>query len=114
MGTIATVIITIILTLLVCLISIFVFYLLDEPDALVCEEGEEEYNVFSEAVKTFGKNAQIIVAIEELSELINELSKCLNDKNKRGLEGITDEMSDVFIMLNQLLIVFNNKKYIMF
>lgn len=57
------------------------------------------------AIELYGKDMQLTVAIEELSELIKEICK-----NKRGADNranIIDEMADCYIMLEQLEIIFN-------
>lgn len=59
-----------------------------------------------QAVKSFGKTPQMIVAIEELSELIKELTKNLRGKDNVG--DISEEMADVNIMLRQLEVIFDN------
>lgn len=66
----------------------------------------EEYIIEQKAVKTYGKMSQLIVAIEELSELIKELTKCLRCED--NVDHISEEMADVYIMLDQLRIMFNN------
>lgn len=56
------------------------------------------------AIATYGKDMQLNVAIEELSELIKEICK-----NKRGADNrkaIIEEMADCCIMLAQLEIIF--------
>lgn len=67
---------------------------------------EQQHSVLACAVETFGADAQLNVAIEELSELIKELCKY-----KRG-EGkeihIAEEMADVKIILEELEIIFRN------
>ena len=57
------------------------------------------------AIETYGKDLQLNVAVEELSELIKEICK-----NKRGADNrasIIDEMADCYIMLEQLEIIFD-------
>ncbi len=57
------------------------------------------------AIETYGKDMQLTVAVEELSELIKEICK-----NKRGADNranIIDEMADCYIMLEQLEIIFD-------
>ena len=57
------------------------------------------------AIETFGKEAQLIMAMEEMSELIQALSK-----NMRGAENtdiIAEEIADVEIMILQLIEIFN-------
>ena len=58
--------------------------------------------LYKKATGKWGSTAQKIVAIEEFSELINEVSKLLNKKNKRGMLGLVDEIADCRIMLEQL------------
>lgn len=54
------------------------------------------------------KDKQLIVAIEELSELQKELCKSLRGKTNK--ENITEEIADVLIMIKQLQIYFNIDK----
>lgn len=61
--------------------------------------------VLERAIKTYGKDMQLTVAVEELSELIKEICK-----NKRGADNrkyIIEEMADCYIMLEQLAIIFD-------
>lgn len=52
------------------------------------------------AVNNFGENAQMIVAIEECSELQKEITKII--RNKGNLENLAEEIADVEIMIEQL------------
>jgi transcriptional regulator with XRE-family HTH domain len=62
-----------------------------------------EYNIYEEAVETFGINSRIDLCIEEMSELTQALCKY-----KRGLlHNVEEEMVDVGIMLEQLKLIFN-------
>ncbi len=62
--------------------------------------------VYRNAIMTYGEIAQIDVAIEEMAELIQALSKY-----KRGKEhNVEEEIADVSIMLEQLKIIFDNRK----
>jgi len=65
-----------------------------------------EYLVEHEAIETYGCQSQMIVAIEELSELQKELTKHLRGEN--NVDHISEEMADVYIMLEQLSIMFKN------
>ena len=61
-------------------------------------------DILKKAIETYGKDMQLTVAIEELSELIKEICK-----NKRGADNrkaIIEEMADCYIMLEQLAIIF--------
>ena len=64
-------------------------------------------NITKYAVKTYGNNHQITVAIEELSELTKELCKYIRYAN--NIDNISEEIADVYIMLEQLLIIFDNE-----
>lgn len=64
-------------------------------------------DIYSMAIEKYGKTSQCIIAMEEMSELIKELSK-----NYRGCDNITsvsEEMADVEIMFEQLKLIFNNR-----
>lgn len=59
-----------------------------------------------QAVQKYGKEKQIVVAIEELAELSKELCKELRGMGNQ--EHIAEEMADVKIMLEELDIIFGN------
>lgn len=63
--------------------------------------------IFREIIKKCGKEAQIIVAIEELAELQQQLTKYLRGKDNK--KSITEEMADVGVMLRQLELIFDNE-----
>ena len=63
---------------------------------------------YKKLIEKFGSKNQIIVAIEELSELQKELCKYLRDKI--NIRNISEEMADVEIMLEQLKLIFENEK----
>ena len=56
------------------------------------------------AIETYGKDMQLNVAIEELSELIKEI--CKNKRGRDNIDNIIEEMADCYIMLQQLMIIF--------
>lgn len=57
------------------------------------------------AIETYGKDMQLNVAIEELSELIKEICKSKRGNDNR--KNIIEEMADCYIMLEQLAIIFD-------
>lgn len=59
------------------------------------------------AIKMYGKDMQLNVAIEEFSELIKEI--CKNKRGRYNIENIIEEMADCYIMLEQLAIIFDIK-----
>ena len=66
---------------------------------------KRQYEVLEKAVETWGEVAQTDMMIEEMAELTKAL---LN--NRRGRESnISEEMTDVYIMLKQLEIIFENE-----
>ena len=59
---------------------------------------------FKELINKYGKQ-QLVVAIEELSELQKEICKSLRDKT--SLSNLCEEIADVYIMLAQLKIFYD-------
>jgi NTP pyrophosphatase (non-canonical NTP hydrolase) len=58
--------------------------------------------IFKATTAKWGVKHQINAAIEELAELIVELSKELTNKNNGEIHNIIDEIADVKIMIAQL------------
>lgn len=67
---------------------------------------DREIAILEGAIKKWGYRLQVIVAIEELSELQKELTKWLRGKSTN--DGLMEEMADVSIMLNQLQLIFGD------
>lgn len=66
---------------------------------------EERATVYADALATFGTGMQLIVALEEMSELQKEITKALRgDLNPRHL---AEEVADATIMLEQVRQMFN-------
>lgn len=63
----------------------------------------ETKNVLREVIARNGSMLQMIVAMEELSELQKEISKSIRGYENR--DAVIEEMSDVYIMLMQLEII---------
>lgn len=64
-----------------------------------------EQTIMQQAYEHYGKQTQIIVCIEELSELTKELTKHLRD-SETSLNGITEEVADVSIVLDEIKMIF--------
>lgn len=62
-------------------------------------------NILQSAINIYGEQPQMIVAMEEMAELIKELSK--NIRGENNLENISEEIADVEIMIEQLKLIFN-------
>lgn len=60
------------------------------------------------ALETFGKELQMTMAIEEMSEPTKEL--CKNSRGQENTPHIAEEIADVEIMLQQLVILFDCKE----
>lgn len=75
---------------------------------------EREGRILEAAIDTWGSEMQIVVAIEEMSELTKALTKYIraNDLATDDIVGIAanirEEMADVGIMLNQLSLIFGD------
>lgn len=67
-------------------------------------------DVIAEAIQTYGEEMQILVAIEELSELQKALTKWLRYRSAEALENISEEMADVVICLKELELMFDNRQ----
>ena len=63
--------------------------------------------IFEQAIEAYGKDMQLNVAVEELSELIKEICKSKRGSDNR--DNIIEEMADCYIMLEQLEIIFDLK-----
>ena len=68
-------------------------------------------NIYKRALKTWGKEPQMLQVIEEMSELIKEILKNVNRK-KDNLAEIIEETADVEIMLNQLKCCYDIEKQV--
>ena len=64
-------------------------------------------DTYSMAVRAYGKKSQLVMAMEEMSELTKELSK--NMRGAKNISSISEEIADVEIMLEQLKIIFSNR-----
>ena len=64
------------------------------------------------AIDTYGKNAQVDMAIEEMSELTKALCKERRSAENRAdhsaaISNVLEEIADVEIMLRQMIIIFD-------
>lgn len=86
-------------------------------DALIPEIMPEGLQTIDRAIGTYGKDAQLTKAVEEMSELTKALCKLKECKRKHDTpfnretqevySNIEEEIADVFIMLVQLFAIFN-------
>lgn len=66
---------------------------------------EERRRIYLNALATWGDHAQMIVAIEELSECQKEICKIL--RGGENFPHLAEEIADATIMLEQLRLIFN-------
>lgn len=64
-----------------------------------------ETDPYAVILQAFDWHSQIVMAIEEMSELTKELTKALRGYSRRG--NVIEEIADVEIMLAQLKVVFS-------
>ncbi|MDR2535222.1 MAG: hypothetical protein LBD29_04215 [Treponema sp.] len=67
---------------------------------------EEYRSALREAFDTWGKDSQVMMALEEMAELSKELLKNINRK-KNNKKNITEELADVYVTLESLKIIYN-------
>lgn len=79
---------------------------------------EEQKKELEKFITFYGKDSRIDIAIEEMSELTKAL--CKERRYRANLnaynavyENMTDEMADVYIMLEQLMMVFGNENEVL-
>ena len=66
---------------------------------------EDRAKIYADAADTFGNNLQIVVALEELSEVQKELCKAL--RGNLNVLHLAEEVADATIMLEQIRQMFN-------
>lgn len=66
---------------------------------------EERTKVYTDALDTFGLGMQLIVALEEMSELQKEITKAL--RGKLNPMHLAEEVADATIMLEQVRQMFD-------
>ena len=66
-------------------------------------------NTYERALKTWGKEPQMLQIIEEMSELTKEILKNVN-RHKDNISELIEETADVEIMLEQLKYCYNIRK----
>lgn len=63
-----------------------------------------DIQIMKKAIKTYGETEQVMVAIEEMSELTKELIK--NQRGEWNVNEIAEEMADVYITLCELQLIY--------
>lgn len=65
---------------------------------------EHRVRIYNNALTTYGAEAQMVVALEELSECQKEICKIL--RGKGDISHLAEEIADATIMLEQLRLFF--------
>ena len=66
---------------------------------------EQRVQTYTNALIHFGEANQLVVALEELSEVQKEICKVMRDKP--DLDHLAEEIADATIMLEQVRLIFN-------
>lgn len=66
---------------------------------------EQRLKIYLMFINLWGVNLQLVMAIEEMSELQKEMTKAI--RGKQRISAIIEEVSDVQIMLEQIKLIFN-------
>ena len=64
----------------------------------------DERKILGRAISFYGSEIQMVVAVEELSELQKELCKSLRQES--DVQHIAEEIADVQIMLEQMMMLY--------
>lgn len=65
----------------------------------------ERKALYKKTIEEFGRDIQIVIAIEEMSELTKELTKMIRGYNRR--DKLIEEIGDVKIMLETIEVIFD-------
>ena len=79
--------------------------MMSDRDRIIPIPYEERRKVYSMALAAYGDRAQMVVAIEELSECQKEICKIL--RGGENFPHLAEEIADATIMLEQLRLIFN-------
>lgn len=66
-------------------------------------DNKNEINIFEQAIKTYGEEAQVKMVLEEVAELQKEICKLWRGRD--NIQAIAEEVADVEIMLDQLKLI---------
>ena len=73
----------------------------------VMDESEiKPVDVYRNAIRSYGKEAQCRQAMEECAELIQAVNKCLRAGTEDNIIHMFDEVADVVIMIEQLCVMY--------
>ena len=64
------------------------------------ELNNKQVEIYDRALAKYGKNGQMLIALEEMSELTKELVK--NMRGRDNIAEITEELADVYVTLEHI------------
>lgn len=85
-------------------------------DARSIEKMEQQHKVLESAITAYGKENQMIKAMEEMGELIQALARCFGvdegtDDGKKIIDNVREETADVLVIIMQLIDIFGMDVY---
>lgn len=66
---------------------------------------DERKQIYQAACEKYSIDSQIVIAIEEMSELIKEI--CKISRGQGNIESLSEEIADVTIMMEQLRVIYD-------
>ena len=66
---------------------------------------DERKQIYQAACEKYGIDSQIVIAIEEMSELTKEI--CKISRGQWSIESLAEEIADVTIMMEQLHVIYD-------
>lgn len=66
---------------------------------------DERKQIYQAACEKYGIDSQIVIAIEEMSELTKEI--CKISRGQGNIESLAEEIADVTIMMEQLRVIYD-------
>jgi len=72
---------------------------------------KKEQEIYKKALELWGEQFQIMMAIEEMAELMQKLSQYYRQNRIVSQDDVLKEIADVEILLNQLKLIFDDEDY---
>ena len=71
---------------------------------------QEQEKVLVNAIEVWGDRSQMMMAIEEMGELLKAFSKLERGRNSQTISDVIEEVADVTIMMMQMAIMFGGTR----
>lgn len=68
------------------------------------ELNDRQAEIYASSLASYGKEGELLIAIEEMSELTKELVK--NMRGRDNIDKITEELADVYVTIEQIKRIF--------